>query len=49
MLKIDGLPNECYLDGPYNGERKKYFENNWVVVGIASSKPNPGDKNHLIY
>ena len=39
-----GLPNECYLEGPYNKiERKKIFENNWVVVGTASSIPEPGD------
>ena len=39
-----GLPNECYLEGPYNKiERKKIFENNWVVVGTASSIPYPGD------
>ncbi len=39
-----GLPNECYLEGPYNKiERKKIFENNWVVVGTASSIPVPGD------
>ena len=27
--KAHGLPNECYLDGPYGKiERKKIFENN---------------------
>ena len=35
-----GLPNECYLEGKYNEiERKKIFENNWVVIGSASSIP----------
>ena len=39
-----GLPNECYLEGPYNKiERKKIFEDNWVVVGTASSIPEPGN------
>ena len=39
-----GLPNECYLEGPYNKiERKKIFENNWVVIGTASSISEPGD------
>ena len=42
--KAHGLPNECYLDGPYNKiERKKIFENNWVVIGTASSLKNTGD------
>ena len=39
-----GLPNECYLKGPYtNIERKKIFEDKWVTIGVASSVPNPGD------
>ena len=39
-----GLPNECYLDGPYNLiERKKIFEDKWVTIGVASSIPDPGD------
>ena len=42
--KAHGLPNECYLDGPYTQiERKKLFEDKWVVIGVASSLPNPGD------
>jgi choline monooxygenase len=33
-----GLPNECYLSGPYNNiERKKIFEEKWVTIGVASS------------
>ena len=37
-----GLPNECYLSGPYNNiERKKLFEDKWVTIGVASSVPNP--------
>ena len=40
----NGLPNECYLEGPYNKiERKKNFENNWVILGTASSIPKPGN------
>ncbi len=42
--KAHGLPNECYLNGPYTQiERKKIFENKWVTIGVASSVPNPGD------
>ena len=42
--KAHGLPNECYLDGPYNLiERRKIFEKNWVVIGVASSLPKIGD------
>ena len=39
-----GLPNECYLNGPYSKiERKKIFEDKWVTIGVASSVPHPGD------
>ncbi len=39
-----GLPNECYISKEYTDiERKKIFENKWVVVGVASSIPKPGD------
>ena len=42
--KAHGLPNECYLNGPYKEiERKKIFEDKWVTIGVASSIPNPGD------
>ena len=42
--KAHGLPNECYLSGEYTDiERKKLFEDKWVVIGVASSLPNPGD------
>ena len=42
--KAHGLPNECYLDGEYTKiERKKLFEDKWVVIGVASSLLNPGD------
>ena len=42
--KAHGLPNECYLNGPYKEiERKKIFEDKWVTIGVASSLPNPGD------
>ena len=42
--KAHGLPNECYLDGAYTEiERKKIFEDKWVVIGTASSIPNKGD------
>ena len=30
--KAHGLPNECYLNGPYKEiERKKIFEDKWVT------------------
>ena len=42
--KAHGLPNECYLEGPYTKiEREKIFENKWVTIGVASSVPNPGN------
>ena len=42
--KAHGLPNECYLEGIYTKiERKKIFEDKWVVIGTASSLLNPGE------
>ncbi len=42
--KAHGLPNECYLNEEYSLiERKKLFEEKWVVVGVASNLPNIGD------
>ena len=42
--KSHGLPNECYTSRDYTEiERKKIFENKWVVIGVASSLPNAGD------
>jgi len=42
--KAHGLPNECYINGEYTKiERKKIFEDKWVVIGTASSVPEPGD------
>jgi choline monooxygenase len=42
--KSHGLPNECYTSEAYTKiERKKIFEDKWVVVGVASSIPNIGD------
>ena len=42
--KAHGLPNECYVDKNYfTIERKKIFENKWIVVGVGSSVPNIGD------
>ena len=39
-----GLPNECYTNNEYlSVERKKIFENKWVVIGVGSSIPNIGD------
>ena len=39
-----GLPNECYTSEAYTKiERKKLFEDKWIVVGVASSVPNKGD------
>ena len=42
--KAHGLPNECYNNIEYTKiERKKLFEDKWVVIGVASSIPNVGD------
>tara|TARA_Y100000590_G_scaffold347691_1_gene398421 strand:+ start:7043 stop:8218 length:1176 start_codon:yes stop_codon:yes gene_type:complete len=39
-----GLPNECYTSKEYTLiERKKLFEDKWIVIGVASSLPNIGD------
>ncbi len=39
-----GLPNECYTSERYTEvERKKLFEDKWVVVGVSSSIPKKGD------
>ena len=39
-----GLPNECYTSKEYTYiERKKLFEDKWMVIGVASSLPNVGD------
>ena len=44
IAKSHGLPNECYISQEYTKiERKKLFEDKWVVVGVASSLPNKGD------
>ena len=44
ISKAHGLPNECYNSKEYtNIERKKIFEDKWVVVGVASSIPKSGD------
>jgi len=42
--KAHGLPNECYLNNDYlEFEKEKIFKNNWTMIGVASSVPNPGD------
>ena len=42
--KAHGLPNECYLNNDYlELEKEKIFKNNWTMIGVASSVPNPGD------
>ncbi len=44
IAKSHGLPNECYISQEYTKiERKKLFEDKWVVVGVSSSVPNKGD------
>ena len=44
IAESHGLPNECYTSKAYTEiERKKLFEDKWVVVGVASSIPNKGD------
>jgi choline monooxygenase len=42
--KAHGLPNECYLNDDYlEFEREKIFQNNWTMIGVASSVSNVGD------
>ena len=42
--EANGLPNELYINKEYQAyERKKLFEEKWVVIGVASSVPNIGD------
>ena len=44
IAEAHGLPNECYNSIEYTKiERKKLFEDKWVVIGVASSIPKPGD------
>ena len=44
LEKSHGLPNEGYTSEKYTQlERKKLFEDKWVVIGVASSLPNIGD------
>ena len=44
IAESHGLPNECYISEEYTRiERKKLFEDKWVVVGVASSLPKIGD------
>ena len=44
IAESHGLPNECYISQEYTKiERKKLFEDKWVVVGVASAVPNKGD------
>jgi len=39
-----GLPNECYTSKEYTlVERKKLFEDKWIVIGAASSLSEAGD------
>ena len=42
--KAHGLPNECYTSKDYTLiERKKLFEDKWIVIGVGSSIPDQGD------
>ncbi len=42
--EANGLPSELYINNEYlNFERKKLFEDKWVVIGVASSLPSIGD------
>ena len=44
IREAHGLPNECYTSKEYTLiERKKLFEDKWIVIGVASSLPNIGD------
>ena len=36
IAESHGLPNECYISEEYTKiERKKLFEDKWVVVGVS--------------
>ena len=40
----NGLPNECYTSEDYLAfEKERVFCDKWVVIGVGSSIPNPGD------
>jgi len=40
----NGLPNECYTNDSYLAyEKEKIFFDKWVVIGVGSSIPAPGD------
>ena len=40
-IEAHGLPNECYTSKEYTLiERKKLFEDKWIVIGVASALPN---------
>ena len=44
ISEAHGLPNECYTSKEYTLiERKKLFEDKWIVIGVASSLPDAGD------
>ena len=44
ILEAHGLPNQCYINPDYlNFEKEKIFNNNWVVIGVASSVPEIGN------
>ena len=44
ISEANGLPNECYTSKEYTLiERKKLFEDKWIVIGVASSLSNIGD------
>ena len=48
ISKAHGLPNECYNNPEYTKiERKRLFEDKWVVIGVGSSIPEPGDVKPL--
>ena len=44
ISEAHGLPNECYISKEYTLiERKKLFEDKWIVIGVGSSIPDQGD------
>ena len=48
IAEAHGLTNECYNNIEYTKiERKKLFEDKWVVIGVASSIPKTGDAKHF--
>ena len=48
ISEAHGLPNECYSSKEYTLiERKKLFEDKWIVIGVGSSIQDAGDVKQI--